>query len=182
MNATWLSLPQHAAAVSMAIRMESRFPIIRHSDNPSHSRHLSMASFCPIHDGIDAGDGEPIEERDYMYRVYAHDPMRASTWGFGVGWRPAGNDRRRIAELMNAFATLLRYSVIYYAMNGWATTFIWADPMACAPPCSGAPRSQRRLLPRQSTTLYLAIIIDPEYHTKRAMSRPADIPIRCCGV
>ena len=72
----------------MAIRMEDRFPIVEIlRQTPAIPENCQWALFLRNHDELTL-EMVTDEERDYMYRVYAHDPQDArSIWVSGGGWR-----------------------------------------------------------------------------------------------
>ena len=67
--------------------MEDRFPIIDILDQtPAIPGSCQWALFLRNHDELTL-EMVTDEERDYMYRIYADDPARGSTWASGAGWR-----------------------------------------------------------------------------------------------
>ena len=99
----------------MALHMEDRFPIIDILEQtPAIPRDCQWALFLRNHDELTL-EMVTDEERDYMYRVYAHD--RQARINLGIRRRLApllGNNRRRI-ELMNGLLfSLPGTPVIYY--------------------------------------------------------------------
>ena len=88
------------------------------------------------------------EERDYMYRTYAHDPRRASTSASAAAWRRCcGNDRRKI-ELMNGLLfSLPGTPVLYYGDEiGMGDNVYLGDRNGVRTPMQWSARPQRRLL------------------------------------
>ena len=79
----------------MAIRMEDRFPIIDIlTADPGDSENCQWALFLRNHDELTL-EMVTDEERDYMYRVYAHDPHARINLGIRRRLAPLlGNDRR----------------------------------------------------------------------------------------
>ena len=99
----------------MGIRMEDRFPITDILEQtPAIPESAQWALFLRNHDELTL-EMVTDEERDYMYRVYAHDPKAKINLGIRRRLAPLlGNDRRRI-ELMNALLfSLPGTPVIYY--------------------------------------------------------------------
>ena len=82
----------------MAIRMESRFPIIDIlTQTPAIPDTCQWALFLRNHDELTL-EMVTDEERDYMYRVYAHDPHARINLGIRRRLAPLlGNDRRRMS-------------------------------------------------------------------------------------
>src|SRR3970040_1874989 len=86
----------------MALRMENRFPIIDILEQtPDIPEKAAWAIFLRNHDELTL-EMVTDEERDYMYRVYAHDPRMRINLGIRHRLAPLlGKDRKKI-ELMNA--------------------------------------------------------------------------------
>ncbi len=126
----------------MAVRMEDRFPIIDIlAQTPPIPDDCQWAIFLRNHDELTL-EMVTDEERDYMYRAYAHDPQARINLGIRRRLAPLlGNDRRAI-ELMNAPAAVAaraRPSSTTATRSAWATTSTSATATACARRCSGAP-------------------------------------------
>ncbi len=86
----------------MAIRMEDRFPIIdilQHT--PAIPENCQWALFLRNHDELTL-EMVTDEERDYMYRVYAHDTQARLNLGIRRRLAPLLNNDRKKIELMNA--------------------------------------------------------------------------------
>ncbi|HVX28845.1 MAG TPA: alpha-amylase family protein, partial [Nitrolancea sp.] len=85
----------------MSIRMEDRYPIIDILEQtPDIPPTCQWSLFLRNHDELTL-EMVTDEERDYMYRVYAHDPQMRINLGIRRRLAPLlGNNRRRI-ELMN---------------------------------------------------------------------------------
>ncbi len=150
----------------MAVHMEDRFPIVDILEQtPATPEGGQWALFLRNHDELTL-EMVTDEDRDYMYRVYAHDPRARINLGIRRRLAPLlGNNRRKI-ELMNSLLfSLPGTPVVYYGdelgmgdniyvgdRNGVRTPMQWsADRNA------GFSRSN----PQQ---LYLPVIVDPEYH------------------
>src|SRR5450631_1346564 len=99
----------------MATRMEDRYPIteILHQ-TPPIPENCQWATFLRNHDELTL-EMVTDEERDYMYRVYAHDRQMRINLGIRRRLAPLlGNDRRKI-ELMNALLfSMPGTPVLYY--------------------------------------------------------------------
>ncbi|MDG7011835.1 MAG: alpha-amylase family protein, partial [Nitrososphaerota archaeon] len=85
----------------MAIQMEDRFPIVDIlEDTPPIPEGCQWGIFLRNHDELTL-EMVTDEERDYMYRAYAHDKQARLNLGIRRRLAPLlGNDRRKI-ELMN---------------------------------------------------------------------------------
>ncbi|MFL5779134.1 MAG: maltose alpha-D-glucosyltransferase [Chloroflexota bacterium] len=150
----------------MSIRMEDRFPIVDIMEQtPTIPDSAQWALFLRNHDELTL-EMVTDEERDYMYRVYAHDPQMRINLGIRRRLAPLlGNNRRRI-ELMNGLLfSLPGTPVVYYGdeigmgdnvyvgdRNGVRTPMQWNGDRNAG--FSSANRQQ----------LYLPVITDPEYH------------------
>jgi maltose alpha-D-glucosyltransferase/alpha-amylase len=150
----------------MSIRMEDRFPIVDIMEQtPAIPDTAQWALFLRNHDELTL-EMVTDEERDYMYRVYAHDPQMRINLGIRRRLAPLlGNNRRRI-ELMNGLLMSLPGTpVLYYGdeigmgdnvyvgdRNGVRTPMQWSGDRNAG--FSSANRQQ----------LYLPVITDPEYH------------------
>ena len=150
----------------MAIRMESRFPIIDIlTQTPAIPDTCQWALFLRNHDELTL-EMVTDEERDYMYRVYAHDPHARINLGIRRRLAPLlGNDRRRI-ELMNALLLSLPGTpVIYYGDElRMGDNFYLGDRNGVRTPMQWSADRNAGFSRANPQRLYLPIIIDPEYH------------------
>jgi maltose alpha-D-glucosyltransferase/alpha-amylase len=168
----------------MAIRMESRFPIIDIlTQTPAIPETCQWALFLRNHDELTL-EMVTDEERDYMYRVYAHDPHARINLGIRRRLAPLlGNDRRRI-ELMNALLFALPGTpVIYYGDElRMGDNFYLGDRNGVRTPCSGAPIATPAS-PAPIHNGYTCRSLSTRSITTRAVNVEAHrtIPIRCCG-
>src|SRR5512135_344983 len=106
------------------------------------------------------------EERDYMYRVYAHDAQARINLGIRRRLAPLlGNNRRRI-ELMNALLLSLPGTpVIYYGDEiGMGDNFYLGDRNGVRTPMQWSADRNAGFSQANPQRLYLPVIIDPEYH------------------
>ena len=106
------------------------------------------------------------EERDYMYRVYAHDQQARINLGIRRRLAPLlGNDRRRI-ELMNALLfSLPGTPIIYYGDEiGMGDNFYLGDRNGVRTPMQWSADRNAGFSRANPQRLFLPIIIDPEYH------------------
>jgi maltose alpha-D-glucosyltransferase/alpha-amylase len=150
----------------MSIRMEDRFPIIDILEQtPPIPPTAQWALFLRNHDELTL-EMVTDEERDYMYRVYAHDPQMRINLGIRRRLAPLlGNHRRRVELLNGLLFSLPGTPVVYYGdeigmgdnvyvrdRNGVRTPMQWSGDRNAG--FSEANRQQ----------LYLPVIADPEYH------------------
>lgn len=150
----------------MGLHMEDCSPIVDIlQQTPDLSDRGQWAIFLRNHDELTL-EMVSEEERAYMYRFYAGDPKSRLNVGIRRRLAPLlGNHRRKIELLNGLLFSLPGTPVLYYGdeigmgdnihlgdRNGVRTPMLWsADRNA------GFSRANPQ-------TLYLPIIIDPEYH------------------
>src|SRR6201993_2746023 len=150
----------------MALQMEDRFPNIDILDQtPAIPENCQWALFLRNHDELTL-EMVTDEERDYMYRTYAHD--REMRINLGIRRRLAPlleNDRRRI-ELMNALLLSLPGTpVLYYGDEiGMGDNVYLGDRNGVRTPMQWSPDRNAGFSRANPQKLYLPVIIDPEYH------------------
>ncbi len=150
----------------MAIRMEDRFPIIDILQQTPPIPDVSQwAVFLRNHDELTL-EMVTDEERDYMYRVYAHD--RQARINLGIRRRLAPlmeNDRRRI-ELMNGLLfSMPGTPIIYYGDEiGMGDNIYLGDRNGVRTPMQWSGDRNAGFSRANPQQLYLPVIIDPLYH------------------
>jgi maltose alpha-D-glucosyltransferase/alpha-amylase len=150
----------------MAIHMEDRFPVMEIlQETPAIPPNCQWALFLRNHDELTL-EMVTDEERDYMYRVYAHD--RRMQINLGIRRRLAPlleNDRRKI-ELMNALLfSLPGAPVIYYGDEiGMGDNIYLGDRNGVRTPMQWSPDRNAGFSRANPQKLYLPVTIDPEYH------------------
>ncbi len=150
----------------MAIRMEERFPIIdilQHT--PPIPETCQWALFLRNHDELTL-EMVTDEERDYMYRVYAHDTQARLNLGIRRRLAPLLNNDRKKIELMNGLLfSLPGTPVIYYGDEiGMGDNFYLGDRNGVRTPMQWSADRNAGFSHTNPQRLYLPIIIDPEYH------------------
>jgi len=150
----------------MAMPMEDRFPIIDIlQQTPEIPDGCQWALFLRNHDELTL-EMVTDEERDYMYRVYAHDTQARINLGIRRRLAPLlGNDRRRI-ELMNALLfSLPGTPVLYYGDEiGMGDNFYLGDRNGVRTPMQWSGDRNAGFSRANPQRLYLPVIVDPEYH------------------
>ena len=150
----------------MALQMEDRFPIIDIlNQTPEIPATCQWAMFLRNHDELTL-EMVTDEERDYMYRVYAHDAQARINLGIRRRLAPLlGNDRRKI-ELMNALLfSLPGTPVLYYGDEiGMGDNFFLGDRNGVRTPMQWSSDRNAGFSRANPQRLYLPVIIDPEYH------------------
>ncbi len=150
----------------MGLRMEDRHPITEILRiTPSIPENCQWAMFLRNHDELTL-EMVTDEERDYMYRTYAHD--REMRINLGIRRRLAPlleNDRRRI-ELMNALLLSLPGTpVLYYGDEiGMGDNIYLGDRNGVRTPMQWSPDRNAGFSRANPQKLYLPVNIDPEYH------------------
>ncbi len=150
----------------MAVRMEDRTPIVDILEQtPALPETAQWATFLRNHDELTL-EMVTDEERDYMYRVYAHETKARINLGIRRRLAPLlGNDRNKIELLNMLLLSLPGTPVLYYGdeismgdniylgdRNGVRTPMHWSSDKN-----AGFSRASPQ-------ALQLPIIIDPEYH------------------
>jgi len=150
----------------MALHMEDRYPVVDIlQQTPSIPDGAQWALFLRNHDELTL-EMVSDEERDYMYRVYAHDPEARINLGIRRRLAPLlGNDRRRI-ELMNGLLfSLPGTPILYYGDEiGMGDNFYLGDRNGVRTPMQWSGDRNAGFSRANPQRLYLPIVIDPEYH------------------
>jgi maltose alpha-D-glucosyltransferase/alpha-amylase len=150
----------------MAQRREDSFPIVDIlKQTPSLEETCQWALFLRNHDELTL-EMVTDEERDYMYRSFAHDPQMRINLGIRRRLAPLlGNARRRM-ELMNALLfSLPGTPILYYGDEiGMGDNIYLGDRNGVRTPMQWNPDRNGGFSKANPQRLYLPIIIDPEYH------------------
>ncbi|MCX7619548.1 MAG: maltose alpha-D-glucosyltransferase, partial [Acidimicrobiales bacterium] len=150
----------------MALRMEDRHPVIDIlCETPPIPDNCQWAIFLRNHDELTL-EMVTDEERDYMYRAYAHDPQARVNLGIRRRLAPLlGNDRRKIELLNGLLFSLPGTPVIYYGDElGMGDNYYLGDRDAVRTPMQWSPDRNAGFSTANPQQLYLPVIIDPEYH------------------
>jgi maltose alpha-D-glucosyltransferase / alpha-amylase len=150
----------------MAIQMEDRYPIVEILDEtPPIPETCQWALFLRNHDELTL-EMVTDEERDYMYRMFAHD--QAARINLGIRRRLApllGNNRRKI-ELMNGLLfSLPGTPVIYYGDEiGMGDNIYLGDRNGVRTPMQWSPDRNAGFSHASPQRLFLPVTMNPEYH------------------
>src|SRR3712207_6434766 len=150
----------------MSVRMEDRFPIIDILDQtPPIPESAQWALFLRNHDELTL-EMVTDEERDYMYRVYAHDPQMRINLGIRRRLAPLlGNHRRRIELLNGLLFSMPGTPVIYYGDEiGMGDNVYVGDRNGVRTPMQWSGNRNAGFSEANRQQLYLPVITDPEYH------------------
>jgi maltose alpha-D-glucosyltransferase/alpha-amylase len=150
----------------MAVRMEDRYPILDIlQQTPPIPPNSQWAVFLRNHDELTL-EMVTDEERDYMYRMYAHDTKARVNLGIRHRLAPLlGKDRKKV-ELMNALLfSLPGTPVIYYGDEiGMGDNIYLGDRNGVRTPMQWSADRNAGFSRANPQQLYLPIIIDPDYH------------------
>ena len=150
----------------MATRMGSRFPIIDVlNQTPKIPADCQWLLFLRNHDELTL-EMVSDEERDYMYRAYAHDPRMRVNLGIRRRLAPLLNNDRRLIELMSGLLfSLPGTPVLYYGDEiGMGDNIYLGDRNGVRTPMQWSPDRNAGFSRANPQRLYLPVIIDPEYH------------------
>jgi maltose alpha-D-glucosyltransferase/alpha-amylase len=150
----------------MALRMEDRFPILDIlAQTPSIPDTAQWALFLRNHDELTL-EMVTDEERDYMYRVYANDPLMRINLGIRRRLAPLlGNHRRRIELLNGLLFSLPGTPVIYYGDEiGMGDNIYLGDRNGVRTPMQWSGDRNAGFSSANRQSLFLPVIVEPEYH------------------
>jgi maltose alpha-D-glucosyltransferase/alpha-amylase len=152
--------------IFMSIHMEDRLPIADIlAQTPQIPDNCQWAIFLRNHDELTL-EMVTDEERDYMYRAFAHEPTMRINLGIRRRLAPlVQNDRRQI-ELMNALLLSLPGTpVLYYGDEiGMGDNVFLGDRNGVRTPMQWSPDRNGGFSKANPQRLILPVIIDPEYH------------------
>jgi maltose alpha-D-glucosyltransferase/alpha-amylase len=150
----------------MAVRMEDRMPIADILDQtPAIPANAQWAVFLRNHDELTL-EMVTEEERDYMNRVYASDPMARINLGIRRRLAPLlGNDRRRIELLNGLLLSLPGTPILYYGDEiGMGDNVFLPDRNGVRTPMQWSSDKNAGFSRANPQSLFLPIILTPEYH------------------
>jgi len=150
----------------MAVRMEDRTPIVDILEQtPAVPETCQWALFLRNHDELTL-EMVTDEERDYMYRMYAH--VHQARLNLGIRRRLApllGNDRKRIELLNGLLLSLPGTPVLYYGDEiGMGDNIYLGDRNGVRTPMQWSADRNAGFSRANPQRLYLPITLDPEYH------------------
>jgi maltose alpha-D-glucosyltransferase/alpha-amylase len=150
----------------MALRMEDRFPILDILEQtPPIPANAQWAIFLRNHDELTL-EMVTDEERDYMYRVYAHDQTARINLGIRRRLAPLLENNRRRIEVMNSLLLSLPGTpVLYYGDEiGMGDNFYLGDRHGVRTPMQWSGDRNAGFSRANPQRLFLPAIVDPEYH------------------
>jgi maltose alpha-D-glucosyltransferase/alpha-amylase len=150
----------------MALRMEDRVPVVDIlQQTPPIPETAQWALFLRNHDELTL-EMVTDEERDYMYRMYAH--VQQARLNLGIRRRLAplvGNDRKRIELLTALLFALPGTPVIYYGDEiGMGENIYLGDRNGVRTPMQWSADKNAGFSRANPQSLFLPINLDPENH------------------
>jgi maltose alpha-D-glucosyltransferase / alpha-amylase len=153
----------------MAVRQEDRFPVIDIlQQTPEIPDGTQWALFLRNHDELTL-EMVTDEERDFMYRAYAHDARMRINLGIRRRLAPLLGGDRRLIELMNSLLfSMPGTPCLYYGDEIGMGDNIWlGDRNGVRTPMQWAADRNAGFSSANPQKLYLPVVIDPEYHYER---------------
>jgi maltose alpha-D-glucosyltransferase / alpha-amylase len=150
----------------IALRMEDNFPIVDIlQQTPPIPDNCQWALFLRNHDELTL-EMVTDEDRDFMYRVYAQDPVMRLNLGIRRRLSPLlGNDRRQIELLNSLLLSLPGTPVIYYGDEiGMGDNVYLGDRNGVRTPMQWSSDRNAGFSRANPQRLYLPVIVDSEYH------------------
>lgn len=150
----------------MAVRMEDRQPIVDILEQtPPIPETCQWALFLRNHDELTL-EMVTDEERDYMYRMYAHVEQARLNLGIRRRLAPLMNNDRKSIELLNALLfSLPGTPVLYYGDEiGLGENIFLGDRNGVRTPMQWSSDKNAGFSRANPQSLYLPIILDPGYH------------------
>ncbi len=150
----------------MSIQMEDRFPIIDIlKQTPELHPTCQWAMFLRNHDELTL-EMVTDEERDYMYRVYAHEQRMRINLGIRRRLAPlVGNDRKKMELLNGLLFSMPGTPVLYYGDEIGMGDNVWlGDRNGVRTPMQWSADRNAGFSRVNPQRLILPINIDPEYH------------------
>jgi maltose alpha-D-glucosyltransferase / alpha-amylase len=150
----------------MAVRMEDRQPIVDILEQtPAIPETSQWALFLRNHDELTL-EMVTDEERDYMYRMYAHVDQARLNLGIRRRLAPLMNNDRKSIELLNALLfSLPGTPVLYYGDEiGLGENIFLGDRNGVRTPMQWSSDKNAGFSRANPQSLYLPIILDPGYH------------------
>jgi maltose alpha-D-glucosyltransferase/alpha-amylase len=149
----------------MALRKEDRTPIVEiMSQTPAIPADCQWAIFLRNHDELTL-EMVTDEERDYMYREYAHDSRMRINVGIRRRLAPLMDNGRRQIELMNALLMSMPGTpIVYYGDElGMGDNVYLGDRNGVRTPMQWSDDKNGGFSEADSAALYSPLIVDPPY-------------------
>ncbi len=150
----------------MAIHMEDRLPLVDiFAQTPAVHPSCQWALFLRNHDELTL-EMVTDEERDYMYRAYAHEAAMRINLGIRRRLAPLVDNNRRKIELLNGLLLSLPGTpVLYYGDEiGMGDNVYLGDRNGVRTPMQWDMDRNAGFSRANPQQLVLPVVIDPEYH------------------
>jgi maltose alpha-D-glucosyltransferase / alpha-amylase len=150
----------------MALWMEDRHPVIDILEQtPAIPESCQWAIFLRNHDELTL-EMVSDEERDYMYRAYARDAKSRINLGIRRRLAPLMQNNRRRMELINFLLfSFPATPIVYYGDElGMGDNYHLGDRNGVRTPMQWSPDRNAGFSTANPQSLFLPVIIDPEYH------------------
>jgi maltose alpha-D-glucosyltransferase / alpha-amylase len=150
----------------MSVAQEDRFPIIDIlQQTPEIPDGAQWGVFLRNHDELTI-EMVTDEERDYMYRAYARETRMRVNLGIRRRLAPLLSNDRRLIELMNSLLfSMPGTPVLYYGDEiGMGDNVYLGDRNGVRTPMQWSADRNAGFSKANPQTLYLPVVIDPEYH------------------
>jgi maltose alpha-D-glucosyltransferase/alpha-amylase len=150
----------------MALAQEDRFPIIDiMAQTPAIPPSCQWALFLRNHDELTL-EMVTEEDRDYMWRVYAHDRQARINLGIRRRLSPLmGNHRGRIHLMKGLLFSFPGTPIIYYGDEiGMGDNIYLGDRNGVRTPMQWSADRNAGFSRANPQSLFLPVIIDPQYH------------------
>jgi maltose alpha-D-glucosyltransferase / alpha-amylase len=150
----------------MSLHMEDRLPITDiFAQTPELHPSCQWALFLRNHDELTL-EMVTDEERDYMYRAYAHQAAMRINLGIRRRFAPLVGNSRRKMELLNALLfSLPGTPVVYYGDEiGMGDNVYLGDRNGVRTPMQWNMDRNAGFSTANPQRLILPVVIDPEYH------------------
>jgi len=149
----------------MAVAQEDRHPIIDiMGQTPDIPANCQWAIFLRNHDELTL-EMVTDRERDYMYRMYAHDPRMRINVGIRRRLAPLlDNDQGKIRLMNSLLLSLLGTPVMYYGDEiGMGDNIYLGDRNGVRTPMQWSPDRNAGFSKADPQSLYLPPVMDPIY-------------------
>ncbi|MBV8379107.1 MAG: maltose alpha-D-glucosyltransferase [Verrucomicrobia bacterium] len=150
----------------MSLHMEDRYPIVDILEQtPAIPENCQWAIFLRNHDELTL-EMVTEEERDYMYRVYAHDSRARINLGIRRRLAPLlGNNRRKLELIHSMLFSLPGSPILYYGDEiGMGDNIYLGDRNGVRTPMQWSSDKNAGFSRANPHSLFLPVNIDPEFH------------------
>jgi maltose alpha-D-glucosyltransferase / alpha-amylase len=150
----------------MALQMEDRFPIVDILEQtPRIPENCQWATFLRNHDELTL-EMVSDQERDYMYKTFAKDPLKRVNVGIRRRLFPMfGGNLRNIELLHFLLFSMPGTPTIYYGDEiGMGDNYYLGDRDGMRTPMQWSPDKNAGFSEADSQRLFLPVVIDQNYH------------------